>query len=81
MAMAMAKGRQPGKKNNKNGYQRTEVSNSFRCTLGYITVVDRLVASGLYRSKADVYHMALSVLALRHRLDDDEYNYFVDKIL
>lgn len=53
----------------------------FRASQGFEEVVKGLVNSGLYKSKSDVYHAALSVLALRHRLDNEMYNYWVDKIL
>lgn len=67
--MAKAKkspGRPPGSINDKSAYPRDETGPNFRCSRGFNEVVAELVRSGHYKSKADVLHRALEILAARH---------------
>ena len=74
-------GRTKGSPNEKNVYGRDERAWTFRATMWFLQVTDALVRSGLYKSRSDVYHNALAALALRHRIDDEKFIYWLDKIL
>lgn len=76
-----AAGRPGGAKNKKNAYPRDQTGDKFRASEGFVCVVEILVKSGRYKSKADVYHEAVSILAMRNKIDDKAYNFWVDKIL
>jgi hypothetical protein len=58
-------GRPAGSANKKSQFVRDQVCVQFRCSQGYNKVVDEIMAKGNYKSKADIYHRALEVLAAR----------------
>lgn len=73
-------GRPPAAINQKNAHGRTETAAGFRCSQGYKKVTDMLIGSGLYKSKADIYHEALTLLAKKRNLEVEHFNYWVNKI-
>lgn len=58
-------GRRKGTPNVKTGILRSDLCTQFRCTEGFNKTVEELISSGLYKSKADVMHEALHILACR----------------
>lgn len=75
-----AAGRPPGAANKKSEYTRSENFRQFRCSEGFIRIVEMLVSSGMYKSKADVLHEALQKLAYGKDVDVEHYNYWRGKI-
>jgi hypothetical protein len=69
MAKAKSKGpgRPPGTPNLKSAYPRDENFGPMRCSTGFNKVVEEILQSGStkYKSKADVLHAALEILAKR----------------
>jgi len=55
--------RTPGSTNKVNDYPRNKDCSHFRCTEGFNTIIEQFIESGLYKSKSDVMHQALFVLA------------------
>lgn len=64
---------------------RIQVCQQFRCSEGYNQVVDLLVASGRYTSKADVYHDAMLQLARSQKTltgkEGKAFDYWRNKIV
>lgn len=58
-------GRPRGSMNEKNAYLRDEICSQFRCSMGFNKTVEELMKTGTYKSKADVLHRALEILAAR----------------
>lgn len=60
-------GRPEGSANLKNAFARNERYSTFRCSQGFIKTVEEILASGStkYKSKNDVLHAAVQVLAAR----------------
>lgn len=60
-------GRPAGSPNAKNKYLRDEYFRQFKCSKGFKETVDELLANGStkYKSKPDVMHAAIQVLAAR----------------
>lgn len=67
MAKASKKkaGRPRGAMGVKSSVLRDEICSQFRCSRAFNEVVKELVATGHYKSKADVMHDALQILAAR----------------
>ena len=58
-------GRPVGSISTKTAYPRDEICSQFRCSRGFNNVVNELIRSKIYKSKADVMHEALQILAAR----------------
>jgi hypothetical protein len=72
--------RPPGAINKKNAHGRDERAAGFRCSQGFVKVVDMLLLYGQYRSKADIYHEALQLMAMKKNIATEHYDYWVKKI-
>lgn len=60
------KGRPAGSANQKSAFTRNEKFNHFRCSQGFNKTVDEIKNNNpAYKSKADVMHRALEILAAR----------------
>jgi len=70
-------GRPVGSIGTKTAFARDEFCTQFRCSRGFNEVVKELIASGQYKSKADVLHEALQILAARKLLGTF---YWINKI-
>lgn len=57
-------GRPAGSGNTKSAFIRDEICSQFRCSQGFNKTVDELLKNG-YKSKADIMHEALQILAAR----------------
>ena len=57
--------RPKGSPDKKSAFVRDEIFNKFRCTRGFNEVVNEIKTVGNYKSKADVMHEALQILAAR----------------
>lgn len=84
----MAKAKAPGRPAGSTTFDkaaRKEICKQYRCSEGYNQVVDLLVKTGRYGSKADVYHNALLQLARSEKtitgLEGKQFNYWRDKIV
>lgn len=64
-------GRPPGSPNAKSAVLRDEFVRQFRCSEGFNKVLEALVATGNYKSKADVLHEALQQLAIKKNQDPE----------
>lgn len=73
-------GRPAGTPNIKNEFERNEVANHFRCTEGFNKVMAMLIQSGLYKSKSDIYHEALQLLAMKKNVELEHWSFWVKKI-
>jgi Arc/MetJ-type ribon-helix-helix transcriptional regulator len=71
-------GRPKGAANLANGHTR-HLNCSFRCTEAFDQILKHLVASGQYKSKADVMHEALQLLALK-KVTNDAYKHRINNI-
>jgi len=58
-------GRPAGSIGTKTAFARDEICSQFRCSRGFNEVVKELIASGQYKSKSDVLHESLQILAAR----------------
>jgi hypothetical protein len=72
--------RQAGTPNKKNEFGRDERANHFRCTEGFNKVCAMLIKSGLYKSKSDIYHEALQLLAMKKNVQLEHWDFWVKKI-
>lgn len=69
--MAKRKHKEPGRPlgspNAKNKFERNETFKQMRCSQGFNKTIDEILANGStkYKSKADVMHAALQLLAAR----------------
>ncbi len=58
-------GRPLGSANAKSAYVRDQEFNKFRCSQGFNKTVEEILQTGNYKSKADVIHRAIEILAAR----------------
>lgn len=72
--------RPKGSINQGNEHGRNESAAGFRCSQGFNKVVAMLVSEGLYKSKADLYHEAVQLLALKKQVTIEHYDFWVKKI-
>lgn len=61
----VAAGRPAGAIGTKSAYARDEICSQFRCSQGFNKTIAELMDTGTYKSKADVLHRALEILAAR----------------
>lgn len=58
-------GRPRGAIGTKNAFARDEICTQFRCSSGFNKTVAALIDTGNYKSKSDILHEALQLLAVR----------------
>lgn len=74
-------GRPAGSPNVRSGFPKDEKANWFRCTEGFNKVCDMLIAEGHYKSRSDIYHEAVMLLAARKDIDMPGWDFWKSKIM
>lgn len=73
-------GRPFGSINKKNDVARDCIGRGFRCSEGFNKITDMLIEEGYYKSRADVYHEALQLLAMKKDIKDPGYQYWISRL-